>query len=305
MRAHVRVPCSTSNIGAGFDCVGMALDRWLVAEARLDAGAGAEPRLVRLGALAVLGDAPAGDDLLVRGFALACADAGRAMPPGLRPEDTSEIPVARGLGSSAAALVARALLDDALLGLGLGAARVAELGATEEGHPDNVAPMLFGGAVLGLPAGDGRWTFAPLPLHADVAAVVAIPEFHTSTKAMRGALPRELPGGTAVRAGDRSPALVRGRTTGDRALQAHALDYLLHVPFRRALIPGYDAVVAAATAAGAWGATLSGAGSSLIALAPRGRAPAVADAVRPGWRAAGLAAEVWVAPVATAAQVGG
>jgi homoserine kinase len=229
-RARVRVPCSTSNLGAGFDCVGVALDRWLAAEAWLDGSGRAVPELRRGGALAALGDAPAGDDLLTRGVALACADAGRAPPVGLVIEATSAVPVARGLGSSAAALVAGALLADALLGLGLGAARVAELGATAEGHPDNVAPMLFGGAVLGLAAGGGRWTFAPLPLHADVAAAVAVPEFHTSTRAMRGALPARPAArhggargrqerGAGARAGDRRRRAARPRA-GRRAARA-------------------------------------------------------------------------------------
>ncbi|MGZ8377105.1 MAG: homoserine kinase [Gemmatirosa sp.] len=298
-RARVRVPCSTSNLGAGFDCVGIALDRWLVAEAWLDDDA-ATPRLTRRGALSALGDAPAADDLLVRGATLACAAAGRALPRGLAIDATSEIPVARGLGSSAAALVAGALLADALLDLGLGALRVAALGATEEGHPDNVAPMLLGGAVLGVPRGEG-WAFAPLAVHADVRAIVAIPSFQTSTRAMRGALPPEVPHRVAVQAAGKSAALVRGLADADPALLAHALDDVLHVPWRRALIPGYDAVVDAARAAGAWGATLSGAGSSLIALAPRDAAARVGDAMRAAWAAGGIESEAWLATVAGAA----
>ncbi len=300
-RAHVRVPCSTSNLGAGFDCVGIALDRWLAAEAWL-AGDAATPALTRGGALAALGDAPAADDLLVRGVALACEAAGRAVPRGLSIAATSDIPVARGLGSSAAALVAGALLADALLGLGLGPTRVAMLGATEEGHPDNVAPMLLGGAVLGVPRGDG-WAFAPLALHPDVAAVVAIPTFQTSTRAMRAALPPEVPHRVAVQAAGKSAALVRGLADADAALLAHALDDVLHVPFRRALIPGYDAVVDAARGAGAWGATLSGAGSSLIALAPRDAVARVGAAMRDAWTAHDIDSEAWPAPVAGGATV--
>lgn len=295
-RARVRVPCSTSNLGAGFDCVGIALDRWLTADAWLD-GDDATPVLTRGGALAALGDAPAADDLLVRGVALACEAAGRPMPRGLAIAATSDIPVARGLGSSAAALVAGALLADGLLGLGLGATRVAMLGATEEGHPDNVAPMLLGGAVLGVPRGDG-WAFAPLAMHPDVAAVVAIPTFQTSTRAMRAALPPEVPHRLAVQAAGKSAALVRGLMDADAALLAHALDDVLHVPWRRALIPGYDAVVDAARDAGAWGATLSGAGSSLIALAPRDAVARVGAAMRDAWAAHGIESEAWPAAVA-------
>jgi homoserine kinase len=293
-RVHVRVPCSTSNLGAGFDCVGIALDRWLEVEMAL-APAAHGSTLARAGALAALDAAgvPAGDDLLVRGALLACAATGRTLPPGLAVRATSDIPVARGLGSSAAALVAGALAADALLGLGLGAAGAAALAATEEGHPDNAAPIALGGAVLGIPAGAaGRgWHFARLDVHAEVGVAIAVPAFETSTKVMRAALPATLPYADAVATGGKAAALVRGLATADAALLAHALDDVLHVPYRRALLPGYDAVTRAAREAGAWGATISGAGSTLIALAPRARAGAVAAAMAGTWRQAGVAAD--------------
>ncbi|GJG86493.1 homoserine kinase [Gemmatimonadetes bacterium T265] len=304
-RARVRVPCSTSNLGGGFDCVGVALDRWLAAEAWVG-GAGAAT-LARAGTLAELDAEGVGadDDLIVRGARLACAAARRALPDGFSVAATSDVPVGRGLGSSAAALAAGALLADALLGLGFGMRRVAALCATEEGHPDNVAPMLLGGAVLGVPAAacEGGWAFAPLALHADVGFALAVPDFGSSTRAMRAALPAAVPHRAAVAAASKAAALVRGLAGGDGALLAHALDDVVHVPYRRALVPGYDAVAAAALGAGAWGATLSGAGSSLIALAPRGRTAAVADAMAGAWRAAGVAAAAWAAPVAGGAAV--
>jgi homoserine kinase len=306
--AAVRVPASTSNLGAGFDCVGVALDRWLRATATVGAQGGAEPRVARAGALAALGLLPPGDDLLVRGFAAACAAAGRAVPAGLVLAADSDVPVARGLGSSAAAIVAGALLADALLGLGLGPAGAAAVCADMEGHPDNAAPACLGGAVLGVPTGAagggaGAWTLAALDLHPAVGFAFAVPDFGASTAAMRRALPAALAYHDAVRAAGKAAALVRGLAAADPTLLAWALDDVLHVPYRRALLPGYDAVCAAATAAGAWGATISGAGSSLVALAPVGRAAAVADAMTAAWRSAGVAAEAWAPAVAGPAEV--
>jgi homoserine kinase len=227
------------------------------------------------------------------------------VPAGLVLHATSAVPVARGLGSSAAAMVAGALAADALLGLGLGARGVAALVATAEGHPDNAAPCALGGAVLGAPDGGatGGWTFAALPVHPDVEIALAVPAFETSTRVMRAALPPTLPYADAVRTAGKAAALVHGLAAGDGALLAHALDDVLHVPYRRALLPGYDAVVAAARAAGAWGATISGAGSSLLALAPRGRVAAVADAMAHAWRAAGQAAEGCTPAIAAGATV--
>jgi homoserine kinase len=309
-RAAVRVPASTSNLGAGFDCVGVALDRWLRATATLGTHADVRPRVERAGALATLGDLPPGDDLLVEGFAAACAAAGRDLPGGLTIRAHSSIPVARGLGSSAAALAAGALLADALLDLGLGAHGAAGVCASVEGHPDNAAPSCLGGAVLGVPRAPaaaagaaGRWTLVPLDLHAGVGIALAVPGFGASTAAMRRALPAGLPHPDAVRAAGKAAALVRGLATADGDLLAWALDDVLHVPFRRALVPAYDRVCAAALGAGAWGVTLSGAGSSLLALAPPERAGAVADAMAAAWRAAGMAADPWTPAVAGGAVV--
>lgn len=316
--AVVRVPASTSNLGAGFDCVGVALDRWLEASATLGAGestgesthAGPAPRVLRTGALAELGDLPARDDLLVRGFAQACTAAGHPVPRGLTIDATSDIPVARGLGSSAAALAAGALLADALFGLGLGVRGTAALCATIEGHPDNAAPACLGGAVLGVPGisvpddtNADAWTLVPLDLHPGLALVFAVPDFGTATATMRHALPAELPHADAVRAASKAAALVRGLATADGALLAWALDDVLHVPYRRALVPGYAAVCAAARTAGAWGATLSGAGSSIVALVPRECASSTAAAMATAWRLVGVTAEGWVAAVAGGAEV--
>ena len=302
-RAIARVPCSTSNVGGGFDCIGIALNRFLEAEAWLRPGGG--PTTVdRAGELAAL-DASAvavDDDLLVRGAALACSVRGLPLPAGLAISATSEIQVARGLGSSAAALVAGALLADRLLELGLGPMGVAQLCATEEGHPDNVGPILHGGAVLGVPHAGG-WSFAPFSLHMDVAIVLAIPAFHASTRTMRAALPAQVPFDTATRAAGKGAALVHGLSTADESLLAWALDDVVHVPYRRALVPGYDAVERAAKAAGAWGATLSGAGSSLLALAPKERAAAVGTAMAEAWRSLGIEAEPWWATTARGARV--
>ena len=316
--ARVRVPCSTANLGSGYDCIGVALERCLDATATYDGGDHATPRLERAGTLTALepdatgpvavdanGHAAADDDLIIRAFALACAAAGRPVPHGVTIRATSVIPVARGLGSSAAALVAGAMLADALLGLSLGRHRIAALCSTAEGHPDNVAPMVFGGAVLGIPRGDD-WHFASLALHEQVGFALAIPVVPASTRDMRAALPREAPHRDLVVAAAKSAALVQGLATADPVLLAYALDDVIHVPYRRALIPAYDAVVSAACSAGAWGATLSGAGSTLLALAPRELAPRVAATMAERWRAVGMEAEGMVGlPAAGAVASGG
>src|SRR3989441_8167669 len=255
MRASVtvRVAGSTSNLGAGFDCVGVAVGRWLRVTARAAREAAGKPvapvAIERGGTLRAIETAPE-VDLLYRGFAAACRRAGREVPTGLALAADSDIPVARGLGSSAAATVAGAVAAAALLDLALDAAGLAELCSELEGHPDNVAPAVFGGANLVLRGPDGL-IVTPLPLHSSLALVFAVPDFTVETKRARAALPAALPHADAVRAAAKSAALVHGLAHGDARLLAAGLDDVLHVPFRRSLVPGYDEVTGAARQAGA------------------------------------------------------
>ncbi len=287
MTARVRVPASSSNLGAGFDCVGVAVDRWLVASVTPAAGTGISIRRGgRLTAVSVAFD----EDLLARGFRAACAVA-RAPTTGAAIDATSDIQVGCGLGSSAAATVAGVLLADAAFDLNLSRQQIVEIAAAIEGHPDNVAPAVYGGAVLSVRTSSGL-VATPLSVASGLELLLAMPPFPSDTKAARAVLPKTLPHSDAVLAASRAAALVQGLSTGDGALLSAALDDVLHVPFRRGRIPGYDAVVAAAQNAGAFGATLSGAGSAIVAIAPRERSNAVGAAMIAAWRTAGVEAEL-------------
>ena len=205
-RVSVHVPASTSNLGAGFDCIGVAVDRWLEVNAALaDSERGFT--ITRRGTLAALSIA-AEDDRLVAGFRAACRGAGREVPRGVVIDATSTIPVGRGLGSSASATLAGALAADALLELGLGTRAIALLCAGVEGHPDNVVPSLFGGARLALEGSDGALLVTPLAVHESLALVFAIPDFAVETTHARAVLPASVPHATATRAAALGAALV-------------------------------------------------------------------------------------------------
>src|SRR5260370_16077948 len=122
--------------------------------------------------------------------------------------------------------------------------------------------------------------------------LIALPPFPSDTKAARAALPATVPLKDAAIAVSRAAALVQGLATGDGALLAVALDDLLDVPYRRPGVPRHDEVVRAARAAGAYGATLSGAGSGVLAIAPRAAADQVGRALLDAWRAVGITAEL-------------
>ena len=297
-RAVVRVPGSTANLGAGFDCVGAAVDRCLTASVVVQPEPGAATVIQRGGALAGLDVSP-DEDWLVAGLRAACKAAGRAAPRALRIRVSSNIPVARGLGSSAAAVVAGAVAATGVCGFSLTDAQLLAVCAEVEGHPDNVAAAIHGGFVLVVPGGQAR--VVPLTVARGLTLVFAVPDFQVTTRDARAVLPRELPHRTATRAAALGAALVHGLATGDGDTLRTALDDVLHVPYRRSLMLGYDDVCTAATAAGALGATLSGSGSTLVAVVPERQAPAVAEVMRATWRQHGVEADTFV----NAAQVEG
>src|SRR5436309_3997796 len=206
MTVRVRVPASSSNLGSGFDCIGIAIDRWLSASVTLhNALSGFSiNRRGKLSAVRVRAD----QDLFTRGFRAACAAGGADTPAGVTIDATSDIPVGCGLGSSAAAIVAGALLADAALELGLSRARILEIATTIEGHPDNVAPAIHGGAVLSVhtPAG---LVSSSLRVSPAIDLLIAVPPFPNDTKAARAALPHMLLHSDAVVAASRAAALVQ------------------------------------------------------------------------------------------------
>lgn len=268
--------------------MGVAVDRWLTASVRLANTGTTEPEFVRSGTLATLTTRDSHDAIYVA-FRAAVGAKKVPLPERLRFTVSSEIPVGRGLGSSAAAFVAGAALANELLRLGLDSFGIAEVGTALEGHPDNVCPSVFGGATLALTHA-GKVIVSPLDVHSSLAFVFAVPEFVLETRRAREALPNVVPHVTAVQAAAKGAALVRGLATADEAMLAAAMDDVLHVPHRRRLVRGFDAVSAAAMEAGAIGATLSGAGSSMLAIARAENAEAVGAAMMRAWQLTGVTA---------------
>ena len=260
----VRVPGSTSNLGAGFDFLGLALNLWL--EARLEDDRG-EP--VYQGTLADLDP----DEDLMAGILLE-----RDLLRGRRLVVSSNIPVGRGLGSSAAATVAAFALA------GLDRDETWREAAEREGHPDNVGPAVFGGLVL------AAHKPTRLTLHRSIGIALAVPELIVSTRVARERLPLEVPRAMVIQQAQRAAALVHGLVSGDADLVDFGMDDRLAVPVRKDLIPGYDEAVSAGLDAGAWGVTISGAGSTLVSVTDVALVDGVAEAMAEALTGAGTVA---------------
>lgn len=289
---RVRVPCTTSNLGAGFDCLGLALDRYL--EASFEPG-GTGLRLERSGTLAELDalDVPVARDRVACAFSAWLARA--PGPPNGVLRVTSEIPIAKGLGSSAAATIAGLVLARSASGVALeiGENDLSEVTAEAvaiEGHPDNVGPAIVGGLVVAMPTRTAETGDEPmlrrLPLSADIGFAFAAPPAPVDTIAARAMLPATVPFAMATRSLPRVAALLYGLAHADPDCLRAGFDDELHVPHRLRLIPGGANALDAASEAGAWAATISGSGSGLIAACPAGVEAGVAAAMREALRSA-------------------
>lgn len=277
MRFTVRTPASSANLGPGFDALGLALGLWN--EATVDLSG--EPGSVTLiGEEAALLDGR--ENLALTAMRRLADETDRALPPFALTVRT-DVPVARGLGSSAAALVAGLVAANHLLGDALSIQDLYSLAWQMEGHGDNVGAALYGGAVMAVPE-------VPEPVQLltherlDLCAVVFIPEETGLTRAARAALPPQIPHADAAFNLAAVGGLVLGLHTGDARLIAAGMHDRLHEPYRARLFPHLEPMAAAARAAGAIGACLSGAGPSVLALCEPHRTEAVGDV----WRSAAM-----------------
>lgn len=291
---RVRVPATTSNLGPGFDALGLAL-RLHNTVALEDADA---PRIEieGEGAMALPRD---GTHLAYRA-ALAVVDAVRArgthrgrLPEAFHLRQHNRIPLARGLGSSAAAIVGGAAAANALLDTPLDEQALIDLAAGMEGHPDNVAPAVLGGLVACVTTAAGKIRYIRL-LPKRLRAVLAIPEFAVSTAEARRLLPERVPFRDAVFNVTRTALLVAALAEGRPDLLDEATRDRLHQPHRAKLVPGLEAVFAAAREAGAHGVALSGSGPTVVAF---GDAAGIGEAMRRAFEASGTACRALEADV--------
>ena len=283
----VDVPATTANLGPGFDCLGAALDLNNRFAMRRIEGSGERFELIIEGTEG--SHLRGGPDNLVYRAAQRVWKAANMEPVALEARVRLAVPPARGLGSSATAIVAGLMGANALVGEPLSKEKLLELAIDIEGHPDNVVPSLLGGLCMTAKAASQRWRVVRCEWISSDKAVVAIPSIRLSTSEARRAMPKAIPISDAVVNLGALTLLLQGLRTGNGDLIADGMHDRLHEPYRWRLIKGGDDVKAAALEAGAWGCAISGAGPSIIALCAEDKGQAVSRAMVKAWEAAGVA----------------
>ncbi|MEG4506567.1 homoserine kinase [Microcoleus sp. F6_B4] len=288
----VTVPATTANLGPGFDCIGAALSLYNRLQfSRLEPSATEKLKITVTGkeAAKVKTDE---SNLAYQAF-LKLYDRLSQSPPPVAIHIDMQVPLARGLGSSATAIVGGLVGANELAGAPLSQVEVMQLAIELEGHPDNVVPALLGGCRLAASnPPSGSWEICDIPWHPNIVPVVAIPDFELSTAEARRVLPADYSKADAIFNAAHLGLLLRALETGNENWLRCALQDKIHQPYRQSLIKGYEAVQQAALNAGACGMVISGAGPTLLALTDATNAGAVVREMAAAWMEFGVKADV-------------
>lgn len=292
---RVRVPATSANLGPGFDTLGIALSYLDELIVRPSAAGVTQVRVHGVGAGQVATDE---SNLVVRSIRHVFDRVGRNMPA-LDIDASNRIPHGRGMGSSGAAIVAGVMIASGLLAHGDPALHLDEDSllafATElEGHPDNVAPALFGGLTIAWMGDDGAPRFKGLSVHRGVYPLVLVPDFTMSTKLARTLQPQQVPHEDAVFNVSRSALLIAALTQSPELL-LEATEDRLHQNYRGEAMPATRDLIRELRGAG-HAAVVSGAGPSILVLAadPSSRVAAagIAEQRSEGWTPLFLAVDI-------------
>jgi homoserine kinase len=295
-----RVPASTSNLGAGFDALSLALQRYLriSIEGPLSPSVGFE--IVARGVSADL--IPTTPENLIVRVMSHVAHRRNELLPAFRMTIENEIPLARGMGSSASAIIAGITCYELLIEDKLSEQEIFRYAHEFESHPDNLAAALRGGLVAATEAADGNVLIAKLRVADGAKAIVVIPAFELSTEKARAVLPQTYSRKDAVYNIQRSALTVAALTTGDWTMLREAMRDRIHQPYRAPLIAGFEEILALTTP-GLLGVALSGAGPTVFALATPAESESVGRAITGVFEKHGVKATPMIVNIDTEGRV--
>ena len=281
----IRVPATTANLGPGFDCLGLALKLYLNLEIEEIEeglvieyqGEGAERFSVKK------------NTLIGKSVELVLKKIGQdKSKKGLKIKVFNQIPITRGLGSSAAAIIGGIVGAARLYNIDLTNQEMLELALSLEGHMDNIVPALIGGLTLAYKTGHEEIRWARIKTPSDLRVVVAIPEFTLNTKEMRKILPQKVALTEAIFNLSRSALLVNALQNSDWGVLGEAMEDRLHQPYRAPFIPGIEDMFSQIKKTGLAGAVLSGSGPSVVSLTKKGQEEAIGKIMKDAFSNAGV-----------------
>ncbi|MCD8391340.1 MAG: homoserine kinase [Firmicutes bacterium] len=258
----VKVPASSANMGAGFDTLGVALALYNRLEIEeTDGGIEIETRNFN-------GRILQNENNLIYKSMCVVFDAAGYRRRGIRIVQKSDIPMTRGLGSSSACIIGGMLAANVICGRRLSYGEILNLAAKEEGHPDNVAPALYGGFCVSMTDGDITYTKS-IKLNSKLKFAVMIPDFYVATKKSRGILPNKVSRADAVFNISRASMFQAALSSGDLDMLKYAARDRLHQPYRKKYIDGMDEIFERTYELGSRATYLSGSGPTIMSLIDR------------------------------------
>ena len=303
MKVSVKVPATTANLGPGFDCMGMALPIYntVTIEETVLPGTGIEINVIseddKTDELSLEHIPLDENSIIYKAVELLYNSIGQT-PSELKITIHTQIPVARGLGSSASVIVGGLLAANELLGRPADEAALLSIATEVEGHPDNVTPAIIGGLVLASQEDDGSVLYRKLDWPDEWQITVCIPDYELATDIARSVLPKEVPMHDAIFNAQRLAMFVQAVNTKDTELMKAALHDKLHQPYRMKLVPGLEKIMENLKhEENVLGCVLSGAGPSILIISHKNGVDKIHSIVKETWADLNVKAEVKTLPI--------
>jgi len=290
----VRVPATTANLGPGFDCLGLALKLYL----NLEIEQIEEGLIIEYQGEGADKFSSKKDTLIRKSVEVVLKKTGQdKSKKGLKIKVFNQIPITRGLGSSASAIIGGIVGAVKFYNVNLTNQEMLELALPLEGHMDNIVPALIGGLTLAYKTGQEEIKWARIKTPRDLRVVVGIPDFTLSTEKMRKALPQKVALPEAVFNLSRSALLVNALQNSDWDVLAEAMEDRLHQPYRAPFIPGIEDIFLKIKKTGLAGVALSGSGPSVVSLTKKGQEEAIGKIMKDAFLYAGVTCRILVLEV--------
>ncbi len=303
MKISVKVPATAANLGPGFDSLGMALPIYntITIEETVLPGTGIEINVINDNAIAddlMLEHIPMDESSIIyKAVELLYNSIGQT-PSELKINVQSQIPIAKGLGSSASVIVGGLLAANELLGRPADEVALLSIATEVEGHPDNVTPAIVGGLVLTSQEDDGSIVYTKLDWPDEWSITVCVPDYELSTEISRSVLPKEVPMKDAVFNAKRLAMFVQAVNKKDSELMKLALQDKLHQPYRMKLVPGLDKIMDNLKhEENVLGCVLSGAGPSIIVISRKNNLDKIKSIVKNTWEELNVKANIMTLPI--------